>query len=85
MDVQANPIQLMTNFLGGDFSGGRDTCQGDSGGPLMVKDHEKKKWVLAGVVSWGKGCGEAYSYGIYANVWNSFSWIKSVTGINYEI
>nr|BAD90725.1 mannose-binding lectin-associated serine protease 1 [Eptatretus burgeri] len=65
--------------------GGRDTCQGDSGGPLMVKDHEKKKWVLAGVVSWGKGCGEAYSYGIYANVWKSFSWIKSVTGINYEI
>lgn len=44
----------------GYTDGGRDSCQGDSGGPLFIKDivNNKAKFVQAGIVSYGEGCGE---------------------------
>ncbi|XP_034033442.1 enteropeptidase-like [Thalassophryne amazonica] len=53
--------------------GGVDTCQGDSGGPLMHLDHGL--WTLAGVTSFGIGCGRPDRPGVYARVSFFTSWI----------
>lgn len=65
-----------TMLAAGYDKGGKDSCGGDSGGPLIVTDTKTNLPVLAGVVSFGEGCGLAYKYGIYANVAYGYKWIK---------
>jgi len=59
----------------GDPRGGKDSCGGDSGGPLVVRAQDQRA-VQVGVVSWGRGCGEKDSLGVYASVAHFEDWIK---------
>ena len=58
----------------GTTRGGKDTCKGDSGGPLVVKSNGGR-YILAGITSWGDGCGRPNRPGVYTNVSKLTSWI----------
>ena len=49
-----------------------DACVGDSGGPLFTGSR-----LLIGIVSWGRGCGQAMLPGVYTNVSAHLDWIQS--------
>jgi secreted trypsin-like serine protease len=60
-------ISPALNLCAGDMvRGGVDTCQGDSGGPLLVPNGTS--FLLAGITSWGIGCGQAEYPGVYTEV-----------------
>jgi secreted trypsin-like serine protease len=63
------PEEVITDQMicAGYRAGGKDACYGDSGGPLLLPTPGKPP-LLAGVVSWGNGCAEPNSPGVYANV-----------------
>ncbi|XP_061168027.1 uncharacterized protein LOC133176972 [Saccostrea echinata] len=61
-------------FCAGYIKGGADTCQGDSGGPMVCKVNGK--YTAMGATSWGRGCGDPNSPGVYTNVKSHLQWIR---------
>ncbi|CAG0920476.1 unnamed protein product, partial [Notodromas monacha] len=72
-----NYFRLHYNFLcaGGEIN--KDACTGDGGGPLVCARADGR-YVLAGVTSWGIGCGQAEVPGVYAKVTSYLEWIHEI-------
>ncbi|XP_078389851.1 serine protease 1-like [Cetorhinus maximus] len=69
---------ITSNMLcAGYEEGGRDACQGDSGGPLMCEGMNSEAWIQIGIVSWGNGCGESLSPGVYTLLSNYIEWLEA--------
>ncbi|KAJ8682240.1 hypothetical protein QAD02_018032 [Eretmocerus hayati] len=71
MKYRANRISDYMMCAG---NGSQDSCQGDSGGPLLVEEGGKLE--IAGIVSWGIGCGRAGYPGVYTRVTRYLNWIN---------
>lgn len=64
-------------FCAGYLDGGKDACHGDSGGPIRC--FFERRWLQAGVVSWGEACAKRNLPGVYTNLFYYIDWIKNET------
>ncbi|HWM87460.1 MAG TPA: serine protease [Kofleriaceae bacterium] len=73
-DFPADGIQPSMVCAGDLVAGGVDACLSDSGGPLLVTEGDDQ--VLAGVVSFGEGCGLPEFPGVYARASTAATWVE---------
>ncbi|XP_078603134.1 trypsin-1-like [Branchiostoma floridae x Branchiostoma japonicum] len=77
-DTKVDPkIMMCTGYR----EGGVDTCQGDSGGPVVVFPPKGQAY-LAGVISWGYGCGRKFVPGVNVRVSAYMDWIRNTIDSN---
>ncbi|XP_068083907.1 serine proteinase stubble [Anabrus simplex] len=57
--------------------GGFDSCEGDSGGPMVIQ-RDDRRWLLAGIISWGIGCAEPNQPGVYTRISEFRDWINQI-------
>jgi len=69
-------VDPITQFCAGGSQGGTDACTGDSGGPLAAS--AGGRFYLAGVVSFGKGCGRKDFPGVYTRIEPYLPWLLKV-------
>jgi len=67
---------LHPGFICAGGEEGKDACKGDGGGPLVCE--VGGVWQLAGIVSWGVGCGEQDIPGVYAKVGHYNQWVQEM-------
>ncbi|XP_072759047.1 phenoloxidase-activating factor 2 isoform X2 [Anoplolepis gracilipes] len=67
---------LDRSFICAGGEPGKDTCKGDGGSPLVCPlQNDPTRYVQAGIVAWGLGCGESGTPGVYANIAHARQWI----------
>ncbi|XP_076160505.1 uncharacterized protein LOC143143294 isoform X1 [Ptiloglossa arizonensis] len=69
-------FDLHAGFICAGGEEGKDACKGDGGGPMVCERHGR--WQLAGIVSWGIGCGQAGVPGVYSRVSHYLDWIQQI-------
>ncbi len=69
-----DPVINDTVICAGTRTSGSDPCFGDSGGPLTVAGPTGGR-LLAGIVSFGRGCGFVGQYGVYTRVSMFEGWV----------
>ena len=78
-NAYGSSFSALTMVCAGYPEGGVDTCQGDSGGPMFGKTGTGALKVV-GVTSFGSGCAQPGSPGVYARVGDTTlrEWIRSI-------
>ena len=54
----------------------RGTCSGDSGGPLVVEAPNEDGYILVGISSWVRICGDPQYYSVFTRVSQYTDWIE---------
>merc|ERR1712226_864765 len=67
---------LHPGFICAGGEEGKDSCKGDGGSPLVCQ--VGGSWQLAGLVSWGVGCGQRDVPGVYVKVSEYNQWIQEM-------
>merc|ERR1712061_442622 len=76
-------FQLDNSFLCAGGVPGKDTCKGDGGSPLVCPSKTiPNRYVQAGIVAWGIGCGEQGTPGVYGDVAKGVCFIDHAMSCN---
>ncbi|XP_054009337.1 phenoloxidase-activating factor 2-like isoform X2 [Hylaeus anthracinus] len=76
-------FKLHESFICAGGEAGKDTCKGDGGSPLVCPSrNDPSKYVQAGIVAWGIGCGEDGTPGVYSNIPFLRDWIDEQMAFN---